>query len=97
MPRTIRYVDAWVGARVLLRRRELGLSQAELGEKLGVSFQQVQKYEKGRNRVSAGMLYEISKALDVPVGYFFEDFEEPRAALSRNQRSPLRSGRDTPI
>jgi transcriptional regulator with XRE-family HTH domain len=87
MPRTIRYVDAWVGARVQLRRRELGLSQAALGEKLGVTFQQVQKYEKGRNRVSAGVLYEISKALNVPVGYFFEDFEEPRAALRRRRRS----------
>ena len=87
MPRTIRYVDAWVGARLQLRRRELGLSQTELGEKLGVSFQQVQKYEKGRNRVSAGVLYEISKALNVPVGYFFEDFEEPRATLRRRRRS----------
>ena len=87
MPRTIRYVDAWVGARVLLRRRELGLSQTELGEKLGVSFQQVQKYEKGRNRVSAGMLYEISKARNVPVGYFFEDFEELRAVLKSRRRS----------
>jgi transcriptional regulator with XRE-family HTH domain len=87
MPRTIRYVDAWVGARIQLRRRELGLSQAALGEKLGVSFQQVQKYESGKNRVSAGVLYEISKALDVPVGYFFEDFEEPRAALRRHRPS----------
>jgi transcriptional regulator with XRE-family HTH domain len=75
MPRTIRYVDAWVGARLQLRRRELGLSQTELGEKLGLSFQQVQKYEAGKNRVSAGVLYEISKALSVPVGYFFEDLK----------------------
>jgi transcriptional regulator with XRE-family HTH domain len=85
MPRTIRYVDAWVGARIQLRRRQLGLSQATLGEKFGVSFQQVQKYESGKNRVSAGVLYEISKALDVPIGYFFEDFEEPRAALRRRR------------
>jgi transcriptional regulator with XRE-family HTH domain len=90
MPRTIRYVDAWVGARLQLRRKELGLSQAALGEKLGVTFQQIQKYEKGKNRVSAGVLYEISKALDVPVGYFFEDFEEPRAVLKRRRHSPSR-------
>jgi transcriptional regulator with XRE-family HTH domain len=87
MPRTIRYVDAWVAARIQLRRRELGLSQTELARKLGVSFQQVQKYEKGTNRVSAGVLYEISKVLDVPVGYFFEDFEEPRAVLRSRRRS----------
>jgi transcriptional regulator with XRE-family HTH domain len=87
MPRTIRYVDSWVGARLQLRRREFGLSQNELGEKLGVSFQQIQKYEKGSNRVSAGALYEISKALNVPVGYFFEDFEEPCAVLRRRRRS----------
>jgi transcriptional regulator with XRE-family HTH domain len=47
----------------------------------------VQKYENGKNRVSAGVLYEISKALNVPVGYFFEDFEEPRAVLRRRRRS----------
>ena len=47
----------------------------------------MQKYESGKNRVSAGVLYEISKALDVPVGYFFEDFEEPRAVLKSRRRS----------
>ena len=87
MPRTIRHVDAWVGSRLQLRRRELGLSQGGLDKKLGVSFHQVLKYERGLNRVSAGVLYEISKALKVPVGYFFEDFEEPRIVLKRRRRS----------
>jgi transcriptional regulator with XRE-family HTH domain len=76
-----------VGARIQLRRRELGLSQTDLVQKLDVSFQQVQKYETGKNRVSAGVLYEISKALDVSVGFFFEDFEEPRAVLRRRRRT----------
>ena len=80
-------MDARVGVRLQQRRRELGLSQTELGQKLGLSFQQVQKYETATNRVSAGVLYEISKALAVPVGYFFEDFEEPRAVRRSRRRS----------
>jgi transcriptional regulator with XRE-family HTH domain len=64
-------VDVTVGKRVRLRRVQLGLSQTELGKKLGVTFQQVQKYENGANRVSCSRLYEISTALDVPIVYFF--------------------------
>jgi len=60
-----------VGKRIRLRRLQLTLSQTDLGQKLGVAFQQVQKYEKGTNRVSCSRLYEISKILDVPVTYFF--------------------------
>lgn len=73
VPKTVRKIDTLVGARVRLRRKDVGFSQTALGEKLGVSFQQIQKYETGKNRISAGSLYELSKALSVPVGYFFED------------------------
>ncbi len=61
-----------VGARVRMRRRFLSLTQQALAESLGLTFQQVQKYERGANRVSASKLYEIARALNVPVPYFFE-------------------------
>jgi transcriptional regulator with XRE-family HTH domain len=64
-------IDVIVGKRIRLRRLQLSLSQTDLGVKLGVAFQQVQKYEKGTNRVSCSRLYDISKILDVPVTYFF--------------------------
>jgi len=66
-------IDIYVGSRIRLRRNIVGLSQEKLGEKLGVTFQQVQKYEKGVNRVGASRLQIISEVLDVPVSYFFED------------------------
>ncbi len=66
-------VDVHVGARMRVRRTLLGMNQTKLGEALGMSFQQVQKYEKGTNRISAGRLYDLSRVLDVPVEYFFED------------------------
>jgi len=65
-------VDSHVGHRVRLRRLELSLSQEKLGELVGLTFQQVQKYEKGLNRVGAGRLFQLSRALDVRVDYFFE-------------------------
>ena len=64
-------VDAHVGSRVRLRRAMLGVSQTKLAELLGLSFQQVQKNEKGTNRIGASRLYELSQVLDVPVMYFF--------------------------
>jgi transcriptional regulator with XRE-family HTH domain len=64
-------MDALVGARLRLRRKQLRISQEKLGKEVGVSFQQVQKYENGTNRIGAGRLAEISKVLDVPVAYFF--------------------------
>ena len=63
--------DKHVGSRVRMRRMMLGMSQEKLGNNLGLTFQQVQKYEKGTNRVSCSRLYEISKILDVPVTFFF--------------------------
>jgi transcriptional regulator with XRE-family HTH domain len=64
-------MDALVGARLRSRRKQLKMSQERLGKEIGVSFQQVQKYENGTNRIGAGRLAEISKVLDVPVAFFF--------------------------
>ncbi len=66
-------VDVHVGIRLKQRRAMIGLTQERLGDKLGVTFQQVQKYEKGANRIGASRLQEIAKILDVPVSYFFEE------------------------
>jgi transcriptional regulator with XRE-family HTH domain len=66
-------IDVHVGARVRLRRTLLGMSQERLGEAIGLTFQQVQKYERGANRVGASRLYDLSRVLDVPVSFFFDD------------------------
>ncbi|MDR6183644.1 helix-turn-helix domain-containing protein [Asaia bogorensis] len=66
-------IDALVGARIRLRRTVLGMSQEKLGAALGLTFQQVQKYERGANKVGASRLYEMSRVLDVPIGFFFDD------------------------
>ena len=72
MPTEPHPVDKHVGMRLRLRRLELKLSQKQLGEALDLSFQQVQKYEKGNNRISASKLFEIAGILEVPTVYFFE-------------------------
>ena len=66
-------VDTHVGSRVRLRRMLLGMSQEKLGDAMGLTFQQVQKYEKGVNRIGASRLFHISRILDVPVQFFFEE------------------------
>src|SRR3954466_4212981 len=66
-------IDIRVGARLRLRRNMLGLSQEKLGDAIGLTFQQVQKYERGANRIGASRLYELSQVLDVPVSFFFDD------------------------
>ena len=76
-------VDMHVGARVRMRRKFLGVSQQSLAARLGITFQQVQKYERGANRVSASKLYEIAHALEAPVSFFFEGLAEPSADLRR--------------
>lgn len=66
-------VDKHVGSRVRMRRMLIGLSQEKLGDALGITFQQIQKYEKGTNRIGASRLQQISATLNVPVAFFFED------------------------
>ncbi len=69
-------VDVHVGARVRMRRVLVGMSQEKLGSELGLTFQQVQKYEKGANRIGASRLYQISTILGVPVAFFFDGLDE---------------------
>ncbi len=77
--------DAYVGSKVRLRRKMLGMSQEKLGEQLGITFQQVQKYEKGSNRIGASRLQTISQILEVPIGYFFP--QEPAAVGGMGESS----------
>jgi transcriptional regulator with XRE-family HTH domain len=75
-------VDVHVGARMRLRRTLLGMSQESLGEAIGLTFQQVQKYERGANRIGASRLFDLSRVLDVPVSYFFDDMSDAVQARS---------------
>lgn len=75
-------VDIHVGGRVRMRRLFLGLSQEKLANAIGVSFQQLQKYERGTNRISASRLYALTKFLGVPVSWFFEDAPSDRRSSS---------------
>lgn len=75
-------VDVHVGSRVRLRRMLVGMSQEKLGEMLGLTFQQIQKYEKGANRIGASRLYQIAQILEVPVQFFFEDMAEEHKGAS---------------
>ena len=69
-------IDLQVGNRVRIRRMLVGMSQEKLGDLLGLTFQQVQKYEKGVNRIGAGRLFEVARILGVPIDYFYEGLEE---------------------
>ncbi len=85
-------IDVHVGQQIKQRRSALGISQEQLATALGISFQQVQKYERGLNRVGASRLHDLTRALDVPIGYFFED--APGSAMSsrgglREEQQPL--------
>ncbi|HAT36048.1 MAG TPA: transcriptional regulator [Rhodospirillaceae bacterium] len=75
-------VDVHVGSRVRLRRTLLGLSQEKLGEALGLTFQQVQKYERGANRIGASRLFDLSRVLDVPISFFYDDMSPETSAKS---------------
>jgi transcriptional regulator with XRE-family HTH domain len=70
-------IDIHVGSRIRLRRKVLGVSQESLAADLGLTFQQIQKYERGTNRVSASKLYEIARSLQTTTSYFFEGFADP--------------------
>ncbi|MFQ0815048.1 Cro/Cl family transcriptional regulator [Brucella anthropi] len=82
-------IDVHVGSRIRLRRNMLGLSQEKLGENLGITFQQIQKYEKGTNRVGASRLQAISAILNVPVSFFFEDApgSSPQAGFAEDNEA----------
>ena len=93
-------IDVHVGSRVRLRRNMLGLSQEKLGEAIGLTFQQVQKYERGANRIGASRLHDLSRVLDVPVSFFFDDHgpgagtgNSCRVCRTRGRSIRLRSAR----
>ena len=88
-------IDDHVGARIRERRIMLGLTQQQLAESIGVTYQQEHKYERGINRVSAGRLSEIARALNVPVGYFYEGIgEEGVRPATQHQRMLLEIARN---
>ncbi len=82
-------IDVHVGSRVRQRRTLLGLSQTALGEALGLTFQQIQKYERGENRIGASNLWKLTQALDVPVSFFFEGVAEDQAGPTPSGSDPL--------
>jgi transcriptional regulator with XRE-family HTH domain len=88
--------DRFVGARIRERRIMLGLSQQQMADMIGVTYQQTHKYERGINRISAGRLYEIAQVLRVPVSYFFEGIDTPQegSELSTRQRMCLELARN---
>src|SRR5262252_8632904 len=90
-------IDVHVGSRVRLRRTLLGMSQERLGEALGLTFQQVQKYERGVNRVGASRLFDLSRVLDVPISFFFDDMPDSLASTYGGHMSRRTTGlSDTP-
>jgi len=84
-------IDVQVGNRVRIRRMLIGMSQERLGDLLGLTFQQVQKYEKGVNRIGAGRLFEMARILNVPVDFFYEGVNSapPQAGESENGASVM--------
>ncbi len=90
-PRSPNPVDIHVGTRVRLRRQLLKMSQEKLGDQLGVTFQQVQKYERGTNRVGASRLWRMSQVMDVPVSFFYEGLEtsDTTHEFAENDQTPI--------
>src|SRR6478735_9331724 len=84
MAATATEVDAYVGRRMRQRRESLGISQGRLGGHLGLTFSQVQKYEKGANRIGAGRLFLLANLLNVPIHYFFEGLSDSDEVPERN-------------
>lgn len=82
-------IDIHVGGRVRLRRTLLGMSQEKLGEMIGLTFQQVQKYEWGTNRIGASRLYDLSRVLDVPIDFFYDDMPLETSGQSPRLRAGL--------
>jgi transcriptional regulator with XRE-family HTH domain len=90
-------IDVHVGARIRQRRTLLGMSQEKLGEAIGLTFQQVQKYERGANRVGSSRLFDLARVLDVPVSYFFEDMSAGTASKSPSRLRGLTEPKPEPF
>ena len=82
-------IDIQVGNRVRIRRMLIGMSQERLGDLLGLTFQQVQKYEKGVNRIGAGRLFEVSRILNVPVDFFYEGVNDAAQSANETDGAPV--------
>lgn len=91
-PRNPHEIDRHVGRQIAARRVELGWTQGKLADAIGVTYQQVHKYEHGANRVSAGRLFQIAHLLGLPIQYFFPGFAEPRA-LAPHERGQIELSR----
>lgn len=89
-------VDIYVGKRLRMRRVMLGLSQEAVGKAIGVTFQQIQKYERGANRMGSSRLYDFAQILNVPTAYFFEGYEE-EAGFSTPQKAAGFGEEDVPF
>ncbi len=90
-PRSPNPVDTHVGTRIRLRRQVMKMSQEKLGNALGVTFQQVQKYERGANRVGASRLWRMAQVMDVPVSFFYEGLTEdaPASQFGEGDQTPI--------
>jgi transcriptional regulator with XRE-family HTH domain len=88
-------IDAHVGGRVRLRRTLLGLSQEKLGNGVGLTFQQIQKYERGANRIGSSRLWQFSQVLDVPVSFFFDDMPEAAGGSSAGMSADAPSAEES--
>lgn len=94
-PRSASPIDLHVGTRIRIRRQLMNMTQEKLGENLGVTFQQVQKYERGTNRVGASRLWNISRVLDVPVSFFYDglendhEYDQEYDQVAENKQMPI--------
>lgn len=87
-------IDAHVGARIRLRRTLLGMSQEQLGAAMNLTFQQIQKYERGANRIGSSRLYQLSQVLNVPISYFFDDLPSADSAQDPGVEVPVEGRRE---
>ena len=78
-------IDVYVGKRVRFKRKVVGYTQSDLGERVGLTFQQIQKYEKGENRISASKLFQIAQTLRTCVSFFFEGYEQVKESAANNE------------
>ncbi len=90
-------IDIHVGQRVRLRRTLMGMSQEKLGDALGLTFQQVQKYERGANRIGASRLFDLAKALQVPVGFFFDDLSSDPTPVDVDKVGDTKGSNEDPM
>lgn len=87
-PRSPTDIDAHIGKKLLWRRKEKRMSQTQLGNALGITFQQIQKYEHGSNRISASRLWAVADILNVPISYFYEGVEDRARGVSSDGSTP---------